>query len=142
VVKASLRNVETTTMNWEVYPSSIYHMLKKFSAYKKIKNIIVTENGASFNDYFNDGKVNDLQRISYLHECINYVLQAKEEGVPVCGYFVWSFTDNFEWAEGYHPRFGLVYVDYATQRRYIKASGHWFREFLSPIALPYLQQAI
>ena len=142
VVKASLRNVETTTMDWEVYPPSIYHMLKKFAAYKGVKNIIVTENGASFHDYFNDGKINDMQRISYLNNCIKQVFRAKEEGVPVNGYFVWSFTDNFEWAEGYHPRFGLVYVDYVTQRRYVKASGHWFREFLSPVSLPYLQKAI
>jgi beta-glucosidase len=58
------------------------------------------------------------------------VLRAKQEGVPVEGYFVWTFTDNFEWAMGYHPRFGLVYVDFATQQRIIKSSGYWYKDFL------------
>jgi beta-glucosidase len=142
VIKASARNVETTTMDWEVYPESIYQMLKKFSAYKAINNIIITENGAAFHDHFNDGKINDVQRTAYLDSCIQQVHRAKEEGMPVNGYFVWSFTDNFEWAEGYHPRFGLVYVDYHSQRRYVKASGHWLREFLASVSMPYLQKAI
>jgi beta-glucosidase len=142
VIKASARNVETTTMDWEVYPESIYQMLKKFSAYKAIKNIIITENGAAFHDHFNDGKINDAQRIAYLDSCIQQIYRAKEEGMPVNGYFVWSFTDNFEWAEGYHQRFGLVYVDYHSQRRYVKASGHWLREFLASVSMPYLQKAI
>ncbi len=59
------------------------------------------------------------------------ILRAKKEGVPVSGYFIWSLTDNFEWAEGYNQRFGLIYIDYVTQRRYIKASGHWLRQFLA-----------
>ena len=92
---------------------------------------MVTENGAAFNDSLMDGKVKDTQRIAYLKSYLQEVLRAKGEGVPVNGYFAWSFTDNFEWAEGYRQRFGLVYVDYKTQRRYIKASGHWFREFLT-----------
>lgn len=142
VVKASVRNVATTTMDWEVYPQSIYHMLKKFSSYKNIRSILITENGAAFNDHFADGKINDVQRVSYLSSCLNQVLRAKEEGVPVNGYFVWSFMDNFEWAEGFSQRFGLVYVDFLTQRRYVKSSGHWFREFLAPVSLPYLQKAI
>ena len=142
LVKASVRNVETMTMDWEVYPESIYFMLKKFSGYSSVKNIIITENGAAFNDCFIDGKINDTKRISYLHNCLQQVLRAKEEGVPVTGYFAWSFTDNFEWAEGYTQRFGLVYVDYRTQRRYVKSSGHWWREFLSAVSLPFLQKAI
>jgi beta-glucosidase len=73
---------------------------------------------------------------------LEQVLRANEEGVPVSGYFAWSFTDNFEWAEGYTQRFGLVYIDYLTQRRYVKSSGHWWREFLSAVSLPVLQKAI
>lgn len=142
VIKASMRNVETTTMDWEVYPESIYYMLKKFSAYKGVNNIMITENGAAFNDCFLDGKINDVKRIHYLTACFNEALRAKEEGVPLTGYFVWSFTDNFEWTEGFAQRFGLVYVDYITQRRYVKASGHWLREFLSPIAVQYLKRAV
>ena len=62
---------------------------------------------------------------------LTQVLKARREGIPVQGYFAWSFIDNFEWAQGYYPRFGLVYVDYKTQKRIVKVSGHWFREFLS-----------
>ena len=130
LVKATSRNVETTTMNWEVYPESIYQMLKKFSAYDGVENIIITENGAAFSDFFTEGRINDQQRINYLKNYLGQVLRAKDEGVPVNGYFVWSFTDNFEWTEGYRQRFGLVYIDFPTQRRYVKASGHWLREFL------------
>lgn len=142
IIKASMRNVETTTMGWEIYPESIYHMLKKFSAYKGVNNILITESGAAFNDNFLNGKINDVKRISYLNNCLKQVLRAKEDGAPVNGYFVWSFADNFEWAEGYTQRFGLVYVDFLTQRRYVKSSGHWFREFLSAVSSPYMQPAI
>ena len=142
VVKASARGVETTTMNWEVYPRSIYHMLKKFAAYKGISNIIVTENGAAFKDELIDGRVDDPQRVAYLNAYLQQVLRAKNEGVPVNGYFAWSFTDNFEWAEGYRQRFGLVYVDFATQRRYVKSSGYWLRDFLAPVMENQMQQAV
>jgi beta-glucosidase len=131
VMKASARKVPATTMNWEVYPQSIYQQLKKFAAYKQVKNIIVTENGAAYHDEVIEGKIHDEARINYLNTYLQQVLKAKKEGVPVNGYFVWSFTDNFEWAEGFQQRFGLVYIDYATQKRIIKSSGHWFRNFLS-----------
>lgn len=130
LVKAEKRNVPCTDMKWEVYPPSIYHILKKFAAYEKIKKIIITENGAAFPDKVFQGAVNDEQRTKYIQDHLAQVLKAKNEGVNVDGYFVWSLTDNFEWAEGYHPRFGLIYVDYATQERIIKQSGLWFRDFL------------
>jgi len=75
--------------------------------------------------------VDDAQRTAYLHAHLNQVLKAKNEGLKVSGYFIWTLTDNFEWAEGYHPRFGLVYVDFDTQQRIIKSSGRWYGEFLS-----------
>jgi len=130
IIKANKRKVPSTVMNWEVYPNSIYQMLHKFSAYN-VKNIVVTENGAAFDDYLVDGMVHDMEREEYLKQYLNEVYKAKQEGIPVTGYFVWSFMDNFEWAEGYDPRFGLVYVDFQTQERIIKRSGHWYREFLS-----------
>jgi beta-glucosidase/6-phospho-beta-glucosidase/beta-galactosidase len=58
------------------------------------------------------------------------ILRAKKEGVRIGGHFIWTFTDNFEWAEGYRPRFGLVYIDFKTQRRIVKQSGYWYRDFL------------
>lgn len=131
VIKANLRNVETTTMNWEIYPESIYHILKKIAAYNRVANIIVTENGAAFNDLLVNNQVQDHQRIQFMQDYIAQVLRAKNEGVPVNGYFYWTFTDNFEWAEGFRHRFGLVYTDFPSQRRIIKASGYWLKEFLA-----------
>jgi beta-glucosidase len=130
LVKAEKRNVPITEMKWEVYPESIYHMLKKFSAYPNIKKIIVTENGAAFPDKVVDGEVNDIKRTDYIQQHLQQLLRAKKEGVNVDGYFVWTLTDNFEWAEGYHTRFGLIYVDFETQKRIIKQSGRWYADFL------------
>lgn len=131
LIKAKKRNVATTEMGWEIYPESIYHMIKKFSAYPNIKKIIITENGAAFKDELIDNRVNDEKRITYLHDYIAQVLRAKQEGCNVQGYFIWTLTDNFEWAEGYHPRFGLVRIDFETLKRTIKNSGYWYRDFLS-----------
>lgn len=130
LVKAEHRNVPLTTMKWEVYPAAIYHILKKFEAYPQIKKIYITENGAAFPDTVKDGKVDDPQRLQFIRDNIAQVLKAREEGCRVDGYFIWTLTDNFEWAEGYHPRFGLIYVDYATQKRTIKSSGKWYARFL------------
>jgi beta-glucosidase len=130
LVKAIDRNVPTTAMGWEVYPPAIYHILKKFDAYPQIRKILVTENGAAFPDEVTEGKVDDTKRREYLQTHLQQVLEAKQEGCKVAGYFVWTLTDNFEWAEGYHPRFGLVYVDFGTQQRIIKSSGYWYADFL------------
>ncbi|TCK85688.1 GH1 family beta-glucosidase [Albibacterium bauzanense] len=130
IIKADERKVEKTAMNWEVYPESIYQMLKKFSLYDGVKKLIVTENGAAFNDEVINGEVHDIQRKEYLQKYIAEVLRAKQEGINVQGYFVWSFTDNFEWAEGFLPRFGLVHINYKNQKRIIKDSGKWYKSFL------------
>ena len=130
LVKARSRDVKTTLMGWEVFPPGIYKMLKKFDAYKGIKKIIITENGAAFNDTLIADKVVDEPRVNYLKDYIAQVLRAKKDGVRVGGYFVWTFMDNFEWAEGYYPRFGLVYVDFKTQQRIVKSSGQWYKNFL------------
>jgi beta-glucosidase len=130
VISADKRNVETTDMNWEVYPESIYKILLKFSKYKKFKEIIITESGAAFPDQLVNGKVHDIKRTSFLEQYIDQVLRAKREGVNVNGYFAWSLTDNFEWAEGFKPRFGLVYIDFATQDRIIKDSGYWYSQLI------------
>ncbi|MNS57095.1 Beta-glucosidase A [compost metagenome] len=130
IVSAKERKVEMTEMNWEVYPASIYYMLKKFSAYPNIPTLIVTENGAAFPDQIENGLVHDPKRLSYLQQALQEVYRAKQEGINVKGYFVWTFMDNFEWAEGYRPRFGLVYVDFNNQQRIVKSSGHWYGDFL------------
>ena len=121
---------ELTDMGWEVYPEGIYEVIKQLSTYEGVKKIIVTENGAAFQDKIENGEVHDAKRVEFFKKYLEQVLKAKNEGAPVDGYFVWSLLDNFEWAEGFHPRFGLVHVDYETQKRTIKDSGLWFKEFL------------
>ncbi|RYD91001.1 MAG: beta-glucosidase [Sphingobacteriales bacterium] len=133
LVKAEKRNVPLTDMKWEVYPPAIYHILKQYNRYPQIRNIYITENGAAFPDKVTDGEVIDPKRVEYLQTHLQQVLKAKQEGSKVSGYFVWTLTDNFEWAEGYHPRFGLIYVDFATQQRIVKASGKWYRDFLGEV---------
>lgn len=130
IVKASRRKVKTTLMDWEVYPPSIYNMIKKFNNYKAIDKIVITENGAAFEDVYKQGKIVDTDRLHYLQSYIRQIYRAKQEGCKVNGYFVWTFTDNFEWAEGYYPRFGLVYVDFSSQKRTVKLSGKWYSSFL------------
>ena len=119
-----------TQMNWEVYPDGMYRILKQFAKYP-VKEIVVTENGAAFNDVLSNGKINDTERVQFFKDYLAGMLKAKNEGVNVTGYFAWTLLDNFEWTEGYKPRFGLVYVDFATQQRIIKSSGLWFKDFLN-----------
>ena len=118
-----------TAMDWEIYPQGLYEVLKRLHRDYSPKAIYVTENGAAFPDTLTpDGQVVDPQRQSYLREHFLAAHRALAEGVPLKGYFVWSLLDNFEWAEGYTKRFGLVYVDYPTQRRIVKQSGAWFAQ--------------
>lgn len=124
------RGAETTEMGWEIYPEGIYQSLKQFAQYP-IKELIVTEGGSAFNDILAaDGKVHDEKRITYFQKYLEQVLRAKNEGVNVTGYLAWTLMDNFEWAEGFRPRFGLVYLDNQTQKRFVKDSGFWFQKFL------------
>ncbi len=130
-VKASTRKVPFTGMGWEINAVSFYRMLKRFSAYEGVKDILVTENGAYFKDELVNGVINDTRRIQYFRDYLGAMLQAKQEGVKVKGYFAWTLMDNFEWSEGYQSRFGLIHVDFNTQLRTIKNSGYWWRNFLN-----------
>ncbi|PUZ30613.1 beta-glucosidase [Chitinophaga costaii] len=129
-VKASSRQVPLTGLGWEISSKGLYDILHQFSAYKGVKKIIITEGGAAFPDRIAGGDVFDQQRIDYFQEYLGAVLQARRDGMPVEGFFVWTLLDNFEWTEGYRARFGLVHVDFETQQRTVKASGKWFRQFL------------
>ncbi len=130
LIKAKKRKVPMTDMEWEIYPKGVYEMLHRFAQYPNVKNIIITEGGAAFKDEITNGEINDQDRINYISSYLDQVLLAKKDGVLVNGYFIWSFLDNFEWAEGYSKRFGLVYVDYNTGKRILKKSAHWYKEFL------------
>lgn len=93
--------------------------------------ILITENGVSLNDSVSiDGKVHDPQRTDFLYRYLGQLKRAVQEGIPVLGYQHWSVMDNFEWAEGYDPRFGLVYVDYTTGNRIIKDSALAYRQII------------
>ena len=128
----SVPGASYTEMGWEVHPQTIGDLLLKLHKEYGVPSLFVTENGAAFDDVVgSDGEVNDLQRIEYLREHIRSVSRVLEQGVPIQGYLVWSLLDNYEWAEGYSKRFGLIYVDYATQKRTIKQSGHWYAELIA-----------
>ena len=133
------RSVPTLTeMGWEVYPESMYRIIRQFGQYEGIKKLYITESGAAFYDTVLNGMVNDTARMEYHQNYLSNVLRAKQEGIPIAGYFAWTFLDNFEWAEGYRPRFGLVHVDFRTQKRIVKASGRWFQQLLTAdVAQPY-----
>ncbi len=122
-------DAEVTEMGWEVNPEGMYNIIKQFAKYP-VKEIVITENGAAFPDHLMNGRVADLQRINFYKRYLENILRAKNEGIKVTGYFAWTFIDNFEWAEGFRPRFGLVYNDFKTHERIVKDSGYWFRDFL------------
>ena len=127
---------DVTSLGWEIMPEGLGMVLDRMHAYGVFDRIVVTEGGASFDDQLVNGRVHDPRRIDYYRTHIAEVAAARERGVPVDGYFAWSLMDNFEWALGLVPRFGLVYVDYETQERYIKDSGYWFAEQLGGTARP------
>jgi len=119
-----------TEMGWEVYPDGLYEILTWVRDRYGGPRIYVTENGAAFPDRLEDDKVEDPERIDYLREHFLRAAKALREGVDLRGYMVWSLMDNFEWAFGYTKRFGLIYVDYETQRRVIKESGRWYARII------------
>lgn len=130
-VSAKSRKRPVTDMGWEINPNSFYNIIEQFSAYKGVKKIIVSESGAFFKDKLVAGVIDDQKRIDYYQQFLQALLKAQKHKLPVAGFFAWTLMDNFEWSEGYHAKFGLVHVDFSTQLRTVKASGHWFRQFLS-----------
>ena len=124
------QDAQHTAMGWEVYPDGLLHtLLYIHNAYYPPK-IYITENGCAYDDEPQDGTVDDPERVEYYRLHLDAVEQAIDMGVPMAGYFAWSFMDNFEWAEGYAKRFGLHYVDYETQERTPKASALYYRDYI------------
>jgi len=114
---------------WEIYPPGIYELLARIQTDYQLRNIYITENGIPVPDVLTpDRKVHDQRRIRYIRDHLAQLQRAIADDVPVRGYFAWSMLDNFEWAHGYKMRFGLVYVDFATQQRTIKDSGRWYAQ--------------
>jgi beta-glucosidase len=120
-----------TEMHWEVYPNGLRDLLVWLHKEYAPQALYVTENGSAFADTW-DGSdaLHDPQRVTYLRDHIQAVGEAIELGAPVKGYFVWSLMDNFEWAWGFTKRFGIIYVDYPTQRRILKDSAHWYARLI------------
>ena len=128
---------ERTAIGWEIHPDGLRATLARIARDYGPAAIAITENGAAFEDVVQpDGSVEDGLRQQYIASHLEAAAAAIGEGVPLIGYFAWSLLDNFEWALGYGTRFGLVHVDFATQRRTIKASGQWYRELLAAGARP------
>jgi beta-glucosidase len=127
-----------TAMGWPVDASGLSEVLLRLRRdYPHLPPLLVTENGAAFADEVGpDGSVHDPARIEYLRSHLAAVREALTLGVDVRGYFVWSLLDNFEWSHGYGQRFGIVRVDYPTQRRTLKSSAHWYAEVIRRNALP------
>lgn len=121
-----------TDIGWEVYPEGLYTLLNRLHFDYAPPKMYVTENGASYNvGPGEDGRIHDEQRRLYLRDHLAAAHRAIDNGVPLAGYFVWSLMDNFEWAEGYTQRFGIVWVDYETQQRTFKESALWYQQAIA-----------
>src|SRR5690606_3939269 len=128
---------ETTAMGWAVDATGLRDLLDRLSADFPKLPLVITENGAAFDDYADpEGQVNDPARIAYVRDHLAAVHQAILDGADVRGYFLWSLLDNFEVAHGYSKRFGTVYVDYPTGTRIPKASARWYSEVARTGVLP------
>ena len=116
-------------MGWPVIPAALTELLLRLERDYGGVPFVITENGAAFDDELNgDGVVEDDRRVAYLAGHIDAVERAREQGADVRGYYVWSLLDNFEWEHGYEKRFGIVFVDFPTQRRIPKRSALWYRD--------------
>ncbi|MGW8330688.1 GH1 family beta-glucosidase [Streptomyces sp. NPDC055897] len=124
-------DVPRTGMDWEIEADGIESLLLRLTEDYGARKIYVTENGSSFPDVVRpDGSIDDPERVDYLERHLAACASAARKGAPLAGYFAWSLLDNFEWAYGYDKRFGLVHVDYATQARTLKASGHRYADIV------------
>ena len=122
---------EKTYFGWEVYPQGLYDILRYIKENYGNIPLYITENGATYDDILtSDRKIHDVQRISYLKRHFEKALLAIQDGINLKGYYVWSLLDNFEWAEGYSKRFGLVYIDYKTFERIPKDSFLWYKKVI------------
>ncbi|WP_394494401.1 GH1 family beta-glucosidase [Shewanella sp. ENK2] len=130
-VQIDMKDAPKTDIGWEIYPEAFTDLLTSLNNTYSLPPIYITENGAAIDDHIEDNSVNDIDRLEYYQAHLNAVNNAIEQGVKVDGYFAWSLMDNFEWAEGYLKRFGIVYVDYQTQKRTIKRSGLAYRDFIN-----------
>ena len=132
-------DLERTSTGWLIDASGLHQILVDVSAQAPGLPLYVTENGCAAEDYVNpDGEVNDVERVRYLHTHLEAAARAIKDGANLAGYFVWSLMDNFEWGWGYQKRFGIVFVDFGTQRRIPKASAAFYSNVVRANAIPLL----
>ena len=124
------RDVPRTALGWEIHPEGLYDTLQRVVA-AGAPEVMVTENGAAFDDRVVDGRIDDPDRVAYLAAHVEQVERCVAEGLPVTGYFLWSLLDNFEWAEGYGKRFGIVWSEPDRYVRIRKTSADWYRDHLA-----------
>jgi beta-glucosidase len=137
VVEYAPDGLERTPMGWLVDPEGLYELLVSLSKDAPGLPLYITENGCAAEDYVNpDGEVNDLERVRYLHLHLEAAARAIRDGANLAGYFLWSLLDNFEWGYGYQKRFGIVFVDFGTQRRIPKASSRFYANVVHANAVP------
>ncbi len=130
--QVSVPGAVTTGLDWEVHAAGLENVLLRVSKEYHPQALYVTENGSAWPDVPDaEGYVHDVQRTAYLCDHIEATASAAAQGAPVRGYFAWSLMDNFEWAYGYWPRFGLAYTDYQTQRRTMKLSGNTYAQLIA-----------
>jgi len=138
VIMPAAQDAERTDFGWEVYPKALSEMILRVAKDFPGVPLYVTENGCSYGEAPGpDGKVDDQRRIKFLRRYIAEVGRAIQAGADVRGYFHWTFTDNFEWAEGFRQRFGIVYCDFKTRERVIKESGRWYSQLARNNALDF-----
>jgi beta-glucosidase len=143
VISVHRPNFSRTEMGWEIEPAALTELLARVHAECPATPLLLTENGAACNDYVApDGAIRDLDRVRYIDGHLRAVLGAREAGIDVQGYFVWSLFDNFEWAFGYSKRFGLVWIDYPTGTRIPKDSFRWYGRTLQGNMLLPLAEAL
>ena len=139
VVEYLPEHLERTNMGWLIDPSGLHQILVEVSRQAPGVPLYVTENGRAAEDYVNpDGNVDDVERVRYLHTHLEAAARAIKDGANLAGYFVWSLLDNFEWGWGYQKRFGIVFVDFGTQRRIPKSSAHFYSGVVRANAIPLL----
>jgi beta-glucosidase len=137
VVQYRPDELERTCMDWLIDPDGLYELLLRVSKDAPGLPLYITENGCAAEDYQNpDGIIDDRERVKYLHLHLDAAARAARDGASVAGYYVWSLLDNFEWAYGYQKRFGIVYVDFATQRRIPKASSAFYASIARTNTVP------
>jgi beta-glucosidase len=139
VVEFRPEHLERTNMGWLIDPEGLYELLLRLSKDAPGLPLYITENGCAAEDYVNpDGVVDDVERVRFLHRHLHAAARAIKDGANLSGYYVWSLLDNFEWAYGYQKRFGIVFVDFATQARIPKSSARFYADVARANAVPGL----